>query len=108
MTEQQLLQILGLAKRAGALVTGNDTCMTSVRTGKAALAIVAADTGANAKKKYHDKCKSYNVPIVELLDKDQLGHAVGKAQSAILVITDQGFAKRIRQMSGENSGGEAH
>lgn len=108
MNEQQLMNLLGLCKRAGGLVTGNDTCLTTVRSGKGSLAIVASDTGANAMKKYHDKCKSFGVPIVEVLDKERLGHAVGKAQSAILVVTDRGFAQRIRQMTGEISGGEAH
>jgi ribosomal protein L7Ae-like RNA K-turn-binding protein len=108
MSEQQLSNLLGLAKRAGMLVTGNDACMASVRSGKAALAIVAKDTGANAMKKYHDKCRSYNVPLIELFDKERLGIAVGKAYGAILVVTDKGFASRIQQMSGENIGGEAH
>jgi ribosomal protein L7Ae-like RNA K-turn-binding protein len=107
MSEQQIYQLLGLIKRAGALITGNDACMTAIRSGKAALAVVARDTGANAMKKYHDKCKSFNVPLIELLDKERLGHAVGKAHSAIVVITDPRFAQRIRQMSGETNGGEA-
>lgn len=107
MIEQQLLNLLGLAKRAGGLVTGNDTCMTTIRSRKGALAIVASDTGANAMKKYHDKCKSFDCPLIVVpLDKERLGHAVGKAQSAILVLTDRGFAQRIKEMSGENLGGE--
>jgi ribosomal protein L7Ae-like RNA K-turn-binding protein len=106
--ERQALNLLGLAMRAGALTAGNDACMTSVRSGKAFLAIVAKDTGANAKKKYLDKCKSYGVPLLELGSKESLGHAVGKAQSAILVITDHGFAHRILQLTLENIGGEAH
>ncbi|MGZ4030568.1 MAG: L7Ae/L30e/S12e/Gadd45 family ribosomal protein [Tumebacillaceae bacterium] len=107
MIEQQLLNLLGLAKRAGGLVTGNDTCMTTIRSRKAALTIVASDTGANAMKKYHDKCKSFEVPILVVpFDKERLGHAVGKAQSAIIVVTERGFAQRIRQLSGEQFGGE--
>ncbi|MFD2171310.1 L7Ae/L30e/S12e/Gadd45 family ribosomal protein [Tumebacillus lipolyticus] len=108
MNEQPIYNLLGLAMRAGALTTGNDACMTSVRSGKAALAIIACDTGANAKKKYVDKCKSYGVPLVELGSKESLGHAVGKAQNAILVITNRGFAHRIMQLTGETIGGEAH
>jgi ribosomal protein L7Ae-like RNA K-turn-binding protein len=108
MSERQLLNMLGLAKRAGALVTGHDACMAQVRSGKAALALVARDTGANAMKKYHDKCKYYNVPLLEVLDKMSLGHAVGKSHSAIVVITDPGFAAHIRQLAGEIIGGEAH
>jgi len=99
MSDQRILQQLGLIKRAGKLVTGTDACMTSIRSGQAQLAIVAKDTGDNAMKKYRDKCAYYNVPILELFDKVTLGHAVGKSHGAILVVTDKGFAQRIRQMS---------
>ncbi|MCX7568561.1 ribosomal L7Ae/L30e/S12e/Gadd45 family protein [Tumebacillus sp. DT12] len=107
MSEQQFANMLGLAKRAGALVTGHDACLAQVRAGKAALALVARDTGANAMKKYHDKCKHYKVPLIEVLDKISLGQAVGKPHSAIVVVTESGFAKRIRQLAGENAGGDA-
>ena len=103
MNEQQFSNMLGLAKRAGALVTGHDACLAQVRSGKAALALVARDTGANAMKKYHDKCKFYNVPLLEVLDKNSLGQAVGKPHSAIVVVTNSGFAARIRQLAGETS-----
>ncbi|TCP58870.1 ribosomal protein L7Ae-like RNA K-turn-binding protein [Tumebacillus sp. BK434] len=108
MNDGKIYNLLGLAMRAGALTAGNDACMSSVRSGKAALAVVAGDTGGNAKKKYADKCKHYGVPLVELGTKESLGHAVGKAQNAILVLTDRGFAHRILQLTGENIGGEAH
>ncbi|ASS75603.1 50S ribosomal protein L7ae [Tumebacillus algifaecis] len=108
MSETKVYNLLGLAMRAGCLTAGNDACMTNVRSGKATLAVVATDTGGNAKKKYTDKCKSYGVPLVEFGTKDSLGHAVGKAQNAILVITDRGFAHRILQLTRENIGGEAH
>jgi len=108
MSEQQIYQMLGLMKRAGALQTGNDQCMKLIRSGQAQLAIVAKDTGGNALKKYRDKCKSFNVPLIELFDKERLGAAVGKSHGAILVVTDKGFAERIRQMSSATNGGEAH
>lgn len=107
MTDKQIANLLGLAKRAGGLVTGTDACMTSIRSGKAALAIVANDTGGNAMKKYHDKCKFYGVPLLEMFDKESLGHAVGKSHGAIVVITEKGFAERIQQLAGDTAGGEA-
>ena len=107
MTEMQIANLLGIAKRAGGLVTGNDACMAAVRSGKAVLAIVAKDTGANAMKKYHDKCRTYKVPLLELFDQEGLGRAVGKSHGAILVVTDKGFANRIQQLAGNAVGGEA-
>lgn len=106
--EQKISQLLGLAMRAGKVITGNDACMAAVRGGKASLVLVAADTGANALKKYRDKCKSYNVSLIELMNKVDLGMAVGKPHNAVVVVADSGFANRIRQMWGETIGGEAH
>ncbi|MBL0388955.1 ribosomal L7Ae/L30e/S12e/Gadd45 family protein [Tumebacillus sp. ITR2] len=109
MSEEKIANLLGLAKRASGLITGNDACMQAIRSGagKALLAIVATDTGDNAMKKYHDKCKSFGVPLLKMFDKERLGRAVGKEHGAIVVITDKGFANRILQLSDELDGSEA-
>lgn len=109
MSEDKIANLLGLAKRASALITGNDACMQAIRSGagKARLAIVAKDTGGNAMKKYHDKCKSFGVPLIEMFDKERLGRAVGKEHGAIVVITDKGFAGRILQLASEADGSGA-
>lgn len=109
MSEEKIANLLGLAKRASALITGNDACMQAIRSGagKALLAIVAKDTGGNAMKKYHDKCKTFGVPLIELFDKERLGRALGKEHGAIVVITDKGFAGRILQLASELDGSVA-
>ncbi|HEU4965102.1 MAG TPA: ribosomal L7Ae/L30e/S12e/Gadd45 family protein [Bacilli bacterium] len=103
-----IVNLLGLAMRAGKVITGNDACLSAIRAKKAALAIVAGDTGANARKKYADKCKYYDVPLIEMMTKVDLGMALGKPHNAVVVVSDPGFANRIRQMWGETNGGEAH
>lgn len=103
----QLLNLLGLALRAGGVVTGDEACMTRIRSGKALLTLVAKDVGSNTKKKYYDKCQSYNVPIIEIASKSELGRALGKPERAVVVIVNKGFADRISQLFREHIGGEA-
>lgn len=93
--------------RAGGVVTGDEACMARVRSGKAMLTVVAQDAGPNTKKKYHDKCLNYNVPLVEIGSKEELGRALGKIERAVVVVVNKGFADRILQLSREQIGGEA-
>lgn len=95
MQTNKLLSNLGLALRAGKLVTGDEGVLDAVRTGKARLVVLAADASENTRKKYRDKCSSYQVPIIEYGTREQLGSSVGKAERVILAITDPGFAQLI-------------
>ena len=54
-----------------------------VKTGRAALVIVAGDASENTKKKFRDMCEFYEVPIYFYKDKDTLGHAMGKEFRAV-------------------------
>lgn len=103
---EPIYNLLGLAMRAGGVVTGDDACMAKIRSGKALLTVIASDIGSNARKKYHDKCQSFGVPIISLFSKDDLGRAVGKAERAVVVVVNKGFADRILQLSKEQFGGE--
>lgn len=68
-----------------------------MKSGKAALVIVAGDASENTKKKFRNMCDYYKVPIYFYEDKDTLGHAMGKQFRASLAVLDEGFAKGIRK-----------
>ena len=68
-----------------------------MKSGGAALVIVAGDASDNTKKKFKNMCDYYHVPICFYRDKDTLGHAMGKQFRASLAILDEGFAKGIRK-----------
>ncbi|GIP36855.1 50S ribosomal protein L7ae [Paenibacillus sp. J31TS4] len=88
---------LGLALRAGKLVTGDDTVLDAIRSGKAKLAIMATDASDNTTKKFRDKCTSYHVPLMQYGTREELGASVGKAERVIMAVTDDGFAKLLRK-----------
>ncbi|UOF89393.1 ribosomal L7Ae/L30e/S12e/Gadd45 family protein [Fodinisporobacter ferrooxydans] len=104
--QQKFFQLLGLAMRARSILTGDGTCLQAIRQGQAKAAILAEDAGPNTFKKYHDKCRSYQVPLVVMGDKDTLGQALGKEQRAVIVVTQDGFANRLLELARENNGGD--
>lgn len=86
---------LGLAMRAGKLLTGDEIVLKSIRSSEAKLVILAGDASANSQKKFRDKCGTYNIPLVIGFDRESLGASIGKPERVVLAITDQGFAEMI-------------
>jgi Ribosomal protein HS6-type (S12/L30/L7a) len=103
MTSERIYSFLGLAKKAGRLFSGEDTCEKLVKSKKARLTIIADDSSSNTSKKFIDKCNAYEVPLIKFGTKELLGRYTGKEIRAVLVITDEGFARRIIEMVDEYS-----
>ena len=93
--QNKVLSLLGLSARAGKLASGEYSAETAVKSGKAALVIVAEDASANTKKLFHDKCSFYEVPIYEFGTKEMLGHAIGKELRASVAVLDEGLANAV-------------
>lgn len=83
---------LGLATRAGKLVSGEEVVMKAIRSGDAKLVLLAEDAADNTRKKIQDKCNSYRVPLLVGFTRFELGAAVGKPERVLFAITDRGFA----------------
>lgn len=92
----KLLSYLGLAMRAGKLITGDEIVLKALRAGDSKLVIVAGDASDNTKKKFRDKCHSYKVPLAICLDRGTIGDSIGKAERVVLAVTDAGFSRMIR------------
>ncbi len=89
------IKTLGLVNKAGKLITGEDNIINNIRNQKVYLVLVANDASLNSKKKYFDKCKFYNVSVVEAGTIAQLSHAIGKENRVAIGICDRGFAKGL-------------
>lgn len=103
LKQDKVLSLIGLATKAGKTVSGEFMTEREVKTGRAALVIVAGDSSDNTKKKFRDMCEFYKVPIYFYGDKDTLGHAMGKEFRASLAILDEGFAKGVLKHLTENN-----
>ena len=98
MTKNRLLSQLGLAQRAGKLVTGDDIVYKAIRNKQAQLVFVAGDASNNTKKKFRDKCQTYHVPLVIGFTRDELGDSIGKLDRVIVAVTDNGFASMMKNV----------
>ena len=91
---KQALNLLGLAQRAGKLVSGEETVIKNIRNNKTKLVIVCLDASDNTKKKLSDKCQFYHVTYIEAFHSADLTQAIGKARM-VCGITDDGFKKGV-------------
>ncbi|WP_353990283.1 ribosomal L7Ae/L30e/S12e/Gadd45 family protein [Pediococcus argentinicus] len=94
MANNSVLQLLGLVRRSGNLITGEGMILAAVRNKSAKLVLVTSDMGPSSFKKITDKCKFYEIPFYEVGTKAELSDAIGQMRSAV-AISDKGFAKSI-------------
>lgn len=95
MKTDSVLQMIGLAQRAGKVVSGEFMTENAIKDGSAALVIIASDVSDNTRKKFTNSCSYYEVPLREYSDKESLGHGIGKEFRASLAVTDEGLAQAI-------------
>ncbi len=95
MKTDKILSLLGLAQKAGKLVSGEFMTENAIKDGSARIVIVAEDASDNTKKKFSNSAAYYEIPIAIYGDKESVGHAIGKEFRASLAVTDDGFANAI-------------
>ncbi|MCI8269346.1 MAG: 50S ribosomal protein L7ae [Lachnospiraceae bacterium] len=92
---QKVINLIGLATKAGKTASGEFSTEKAVKTGKAHLVVVSEEASDNTRKMFMNMCTYYKVPICYFGGKGELGHAMGKEMRASLAIVDEGFAKAI-------------
>lgn len=97
IVEKKVFSYIGLAAKAGHLVSGEFTSEKAVKEGKAKIVIIAEDASNNTKKMFANMCTYYKVPIYFFGEKTKLGHAIGKEFRASLVLLDQGLADMVEK-----------
>lgn len=90
--------LLGLAMRAGKLVSGEDTTLMELKKNRLCLVIVADDASNNTKKLFNDKSSYRKVECICFSNKEGLGISIGKDSRAVVGIKDIGFAKKIKEL----------
>ena len=105
----KVLNFLGMCKRAGSLVTGEDGALGAARSGEAKLVLLASDAAENTSKKAGFYAESCSVVLVRLpYDKDALGDMLGRRVCAIMAVTDKNFAKSfLEKLAAEYMGYDA-
>ena len=95
MKMDNALRMVGITTKAGRTASGEFMTENAIKSGKAALVVLAGDASDNTKKKFMNMCEFYDVPIRIYSTKDELGHAMGKEFRASMAVTDEGLAQTI-------------
>lgn len=86
--------LLGLAMRAGKLLSGEQAATQAVRKGEAALVLVDEAASDNTRKYARDACAYYHLPLFEL-PAGLLGQAIGKPNRKLAALTDPAMARKL-------------
>ena len=94
-TKTKIGNVLGLAKKAGALCAGSELVIESLRKRRALHVYISSDVSENTAKKLYDKTAFYGVPATKLdLTMDELAHCVGLLRpTAAVSLTNINFLK---------------
>ena len=98
MNEQKIASLLGLAQKAGKIVSGELAVEKAVKSGQAKIIIVATDCSLATKKNYRDMTTYYNVELFEHFSKEELGTCIGKVYRAALAVVDVGFSIAVKKL----------
>jgi ribosomal protein L7Ae-like RNA K-turn-binding protein len=90
---------LGIAARAGLVVTGTEQVRHAVRDGAVALVVFAGDASHTQRRKLEPLVEAKGVPTLTLASREDLGRAVGRAPLSAVGITSEGLAVRVRELA---------
>ncbi len=96
---------IGLAVRAGQAVTGEGACVTAIRAGKAAVALLDGAASENAVKRFTDACAHHKVPLMKL-PPEMIQRASGKPGRMSMVLSPGGLAEKVLECMGKVTGND--
>ena len=106
MNIRKELSLIGLAAKAGKVVSGEFATEKAVKGRTAYLVLIAEDASENTRKKFRDMCTYYKVPFYNIGSKEELGTAIGKEYRACIAVTQEQFAvamkKKLDDMGHQN------
>jgi ribosomal protein L7Ae-like RNA K-turn-binding protein len=87
--------LLGLARRAGAVVPGLEAARTAVRNGEAHLLVFAGDASPEQLKKVAGLLKHRGVPVRWAVSRAELGRQIGRGSTSVIAVTTRSFAEQL-------------
>ena len=93
----EVLQLLGLARRAGAVAPGVEAARRAIRLGEARLVLMAGDASSVQLDKIRKSLNDRPIPQGTLGDRATLGAAVGQGPLSAVAVTAASFAEQLQQ-----------
>ena len=91
----KVMGMLGLAKRAGKVQTGEFLCVKAIKNGQSQLIIIAEDISDKSKKAITDACNYYKVEWIICGTSDELGKITGAGTRTVVSVNDENFKNAI-------------
>ena len=96
----QILNMFGLAKRAGKFAGGHDAAFESIAKGKAKMCFLTTDASERLKEEFKEtvRYKGRQVPLAELdCTMREIQMATGQ-KCAVFTVTDARFASKLTEL----------
>lgn len=94
---KQLCSLLSLAHRAGKTLPGHSQVNWGLQQQTGHLLILAHDASPGIQQKYKRWGERLGIPVHQALSKDEMGTCFGTAVTALVLVTDEGFSKKMIQ-----------
>lgn len=99
----KVLNLLGIARRAGKIAIGHDACVTEIKSENARLCYLSEAASQRLKDEMAHLCETFNTNIiVSKYTMEELGISLGSKSIAVITVNDEGFAKRIIELTRED------
>lgn len=101
---RKVLDMLGMARRAGALIVGQDNVLPALKRSETLAVFVTTDCAGNVSRHVESAAArgSAKVFLLEDTARSELGACIGTASAQIVALpAESGFAKKIYTLSYE-------
>lgn len=106
LMKEQLLQMIGMLRRSGQLVSGFEKVKEALEAGKADLIVQASDGGADGREKLARLARE--LPSCDVFSREELAAATGLENPVHNVALTGGMASRLRFYAGKYAHYVAH
>ncbi|MFZ5597900.1 MAG: L7Ae/L30e/S12e/Gadd45 family ribosomal protein [Bacillota bacterium] len=95
MTSDRVLNMIGLARKAGKVESGDAAVRDSLKRGRARLLVLAGDAADRTKKEFTFLAGDAGIPLIIYGTKVELGIILSKPSRSVVSVTDDNFARGI-------------
>jgi ribosomal protein L7Ae-like RNA K-turn-binding protein len=95
----QLIGLMGLSAKARQTVTGSESCIAFIRSGRASLVLIDESMSANGRKRYVDSCQTHRVKLA-FVSPGLIEKALGKEGRLAVAFKANGLSDKLILLSG--------
>jgi ribosomal protein L7Ae-like RNA K-turn-binding protein len=92
---ETVYHLLGLARRAGKVESGDAAARSAIARKKAFLLLLADDSAQRTKKAFEELSASAGIPLYSFGSKIELGRSMGRPHRSVVAITERNLARAV-------------